>query len=313
MLKSVKTQVVWDVLTKDQRVAYVLPPYYAVHNEYIQTYCYQTLQAILLQRPKYLLLIIPQTSLPLDLLYAYENFFQIEIQILPSLSALTDPTFLEYHTPLKTYLPTQPISFPSPYIDLYISDNLAVPTPPNLPLEKNQSGKIILEEFINHNFYLTKLMTRLENPLGMHQHIDTDYDIALVLGEDIPSPHLLIPLITELIKRNQCSAIYSTNQSLHTHLKSFKRTRFPLVLTKEMKTAPLLETLKQVSLNYTTVLFLGKINIPSTKELETYLSTLHKHALFDPYAHDTLLKKQPKPSAYRLTIQPAHLLQRFLP
>jgi hypothetical protein len=320
MLKSVKTHVVWDVLTKDQRVAYVLPPYYAVTNEHIQTYCNQTLQAILAQRPKYLLLIVPnpstpnptQSPLPLDLLYAYETFFQAEIQILPNLSALTDPDFLEHHTPLKTYLPSQPITFPSPYIDLYISDNLTVPTPPNLPLDKTQSGKITLEEFINHNFYLNKLMTRLEQPLSMHQSVDTDYDIALVLGEDIPSPHLLTPHITNLIKHNQCSAIYSINQTLLPHLKTFKRTRFPLVLHKEIKTTPLLETLKKVSLNYTTVLFLGKLNVPSTKELETYLSTLHKHALFDPYAYDTLLKKQPNPTTYRLTIQPTQLLQRFL-
>lgn len=306
MLKSVKTQIVWDILSPNERVAYVLPPLYDLEDPYIQTYCTQTLQAIFASRPKYLVLYCNQNEDPSKVsLLTYEQFFQVEIQWLTDLSHLTNPDFMEYHTPRKTYLYQKPLVLPSSYFDSVVNDNLST------SVLSSRTGKLVLEEFINHNFYLKKLKTRLEQPLSMHQPIHEDYDVAFVLGEDIPSPQALEPHFTELIKRNQCSAIYSIHPTLNNHLRTFKKTRFPLRLAKQINPTTLLDTLKKVALNYTTILFLGKLTIDN-KDWQDFLTTLKPHALFDPYAFFTLLQNQTDKDNYRLTLQPAQLLRRFI-
>lgn len=311
MLKSVKTQIVWDVLTPNERVAYVLPPLYELEDPYIQSYCCQTLQAIFESKPKYLVLYCNQNEDPSKIsLLAYEQFFQIEIQWLTDLAHLTNPDFMEHHTPRKTYLYQKPLTLPSSYFDTVVNDNLST------TVLSSRTGKLVLEEFINHSFYLKKLKTRLEQPLSMHlgsmhQPVHEDYDVAFVLGEDIPFSHTLEPYLTDLIKRNQCSAIYSIHPELNNHLRTFKRTHFPLVLAKQVKPPTLITTLKKVALNYTTLFFLGKLTAEG-KDWEEFLTTLKSHALFDPYAFATLLHKQKQKEEYRLTLQPAQLLKRFL-
>ena len=308
MLKSVKTQVVWDALKPGKRVLYILPPYYTfTENNSLQTYYSQTLQAILQQRPTYLLFHIENFDFTEETLRAYEAFFQIEIQLLLQLEDLTSPEFMEHHTPQKAYLYNQPhpLPYPAHLFDITINDNL------NLQPEGAISGKLILEEFVNHGFYMTKVIARLEQSLGMHQNYDDNYDIAFVLGEEIPHPDQLQELITELIKRNQCSAIYSINTDLHNHLCTFKRTRFPLVLAKQVKEPQLTNTLKKVSLRYSTVLFLGKLILTPSKEWPAYFEKLQQHSLYDPLAYTTFLTPAQQ-SLYRLTTQPLQLLKRFL-
>lgn len=309
MLKSVKTQVVWDALKPGKRVLYILPPYYTfTENNSLQTYYTQTLQAILQQRPTYLLLHIENFDFTEETLRAYETFFQIEIQFLLHLEDLTTPEFMEHHTPQKAYLYNQSHSLPYPphLFDITINDNL------NLQPEGAVSGKLILEEFVNHSFYLNKVISRLEQSLAMHQSYDDNYDIALVLGEEIPHSRQLQYLLTELIKRNQCSAIYSINTNLYSHLCSFKRTRFPLVLAKQIKEPQLTNTLKKVALSYSTILFLGKLTLPTKdKEWPPYFEKLQQHSLYDPLAYITFLTPTQQP-LYRLTTQPLQLLKRFL-
>lgn len=305
MLKSIKPRVLWNVMKTNERVLYVLPPVYDITNDYIQGYFIQTIQGILESNPKYVVLYVEDnTQFSDDMLRRYEEFFQTEIQWLMDLHYLTDPTFMEHHYKTKTYLYYKPYELDTSFFDITINDNMKTKFPAEL-------GKLLIEEVVNRELYLNKLYVRLEQlPLGRFQpqHQQT-YDIGFVIGNDV-NVDKMKNILTKYIDQNQCSFIYCIEPELSKYIKTLKFAKIPLILAKQPKPNGIINTIKKVSLKYTTVVCIGKINLNSD-DWDKYAIEITKHALFDPYALDTMVSKTAQ-QELRIATQPYSLLDAFI-
>lgn len=312
-MNIIKTEIVWDILKKNDRVLIVLPNilhYTSITNAYILEKFQLTLREIFKTPCKYIVVYIPNLILSEEDLRKYEEFYQYEFQWLEKVNILKNKQFLESYNPKKLYLLQKP--FEEGELKTYFSKAIidCCSYKHTLPITTHH-GKCYLEEVITSSFYLNKLLARINNSLSLHQD-DTSYDIALFIG-NLPEKYPiqdLKDLIGESIKCNQCSYLYSLNPEINEYMKEFKNLSFKTIYPVFYRTEHLIACNREVAHRYSTSIFIGSFGMTEPEIWKKYINTHHHDCLFDPHAFDTLIQENQK--SFKVCLDPIALVKNFL-
>ncbi len=312
-MNVIRTEIVWDILKKNDRVLIVLPNilhYTTITNSYILEKFQVTFQEIFKTPCKYMVVYIPNIDLSEEDLRKYEDFYQYEFQWLENLKFLKNKLFLETYNPKKLYLLKN--AFQESELKTYFSKAIIDHSgyKHTLPITTHH-GKCYLEEVITSSFYLNKLLSRINNSLSLHQD-DTTYDIALFIG-NLPEKYPiqdLKDLIADLIKCNQCSYLYSLNPEINEYMNEYKQLSFKTIYPVFYRTEHLIACNREVAHRYSTSIFIGSFGMTEPELWKKYISTHQHDCLFDPHAFDTLIKENLK--AFKVCLDPIALVKNFL-
>lgn len=327
-----RTRIVWNIVEKGDRLLLLLPNLTdidSIDNEEIFQEYRETLHEILLSKPTYVVAYIPGLSYTNQTIHLYEKIYGVEIQWLPDLSLLKNNQFMEYHRG-QMYLLKQDLlmsEIDTSYTTKAILDVLEYDKEIvqylqdcTIPLHY---GKCFLEEVVNINIYMNKLVNRIQNAL--EDGVDNAYDISFIIGKtQIPFVELY-QMIMNTLKTNQCSLIFSCQTEVTKKLPTLRKetkTRIPLVdydheeLDIDM-VHDLVGRLQRISSRYTTHIFIGTFSFDTkeTKDLwYKHVEALENISIFDVAAYDTLLKdvKKEKKHMYRLSKEVPTMVRMFL-
>ena len=313
-MNIIRTEIVWDILKKNDRVLIILPNilhYTNITNPYILEKFQVTLREIFKTPCKYIVAYIPNLIVSEEDLRKYEEFYQYEFQWLEKVTILKNKLFLEHYNPKKLYLLQKP--FEESELKTYFSKAIidCCSYKHTLPITTHH-GKCYLEEVITSSFYLNKLLSRINNSLSMHQD-DTSYDIALFIG-NLPDKYPiqdLKDLIAELIKCNQCSYLYSLNQDINDSMKEYKQLSFKTIYPVFYRTEHLIACNRDVAHRFSTSIFIGSFGMTEPELWKKYISTHQHDCLFDPHAFDALINKENQKS-FKVCLDPIALVKNFL-
>jgi hypothetical protein len=302
-MNIIKTEIVWDVLKENDNILFILPDirhYKTIKNP---SKFQATINEILKNKNKFVIVDITNFDYSETTLRIYEDFYNIELQWIDHLSVLTDPLFLEHHTPRKWYIVKSIIDNYN-FFNRVIIDDLSSTKKYNISCNH---GKCYITEMINVKIYLNKLVQRLKTPLSMHQD-DSTYDISLVIGK-LPDNYpfdKLQEVLTLLIKYNQCSGIYCLDKTIKYYLEDFDRTLFPIVIPKKYTIDSLIKYLHKSSIQYSTHIFIGSFDKLNSPKFEKYMEN-NPDCIFDPFAYESCNKEN-----YHYSTDVINMIHKFL-
>lgn len=331
--EPVRTKVVWNVVEKGDKVLLLLPNiqmYTGVDNEQIFQEFRETITAILAAKPSYVLLYVSGIDHTHELLQFYETVYGTEIQWLSDIRLLHNEQFMEYHSTTKLYFLKEHLLDID--IEAYISrvildvldydhDILSYIQDTDLPIHY---GKCFMEEVVNIQVYLNKLITRINSCLSESSH--QEYDVSFIIGKTSSPWKILQDVLVKTCKQNQCTLLFSCHPEVSKHLpemkKELKLGKIPLVdyetevLDIDM-IHDLVGRLQRVSTKYTTHVFIGAFSFETKEVLEVWkkhTDTLQTHSIFDVDAYDSLLAhlSPQEKQTFRISKEPIPMLEMFL-
>ena len=327
-----RTRIVWNIVDKKDRILLLLPNVTnisVIENEELFQQYRETLQEIFVAKPTYVLVYTPGLTYTNEVIHLYEKIYGVEIQWLSDLTLLKNDRFMEHHRG-QVYFLKQDLfmsELDRSYVDKAILDVLNFDKDLihylqecTIPLHY---GKCFLEEVVNVNIYMNKLINRIQNAL--ENGTDNSYDVTFVIGKTTLPFEEMYQMIMNTLKTNQCSMIFSCQETLTKKLPSIQKetkTRIPMIdydqeeLDIDMM-HDLIGRLQRISSRYTTHLFIGEFTFAS-KEVKDiwykHLESLENISIFDIQAYDSLLKdiKGDAKHMYRLSKEVPSMLRMFL-
>ena len=307
---NVVTEVVWEVLKPQEKILFVVP--FINYYETLQdtTSFQSTLQSIKKNKNAYIVMHIEHFDYSEDTLRLYERFYDIELQWIPNLSVLQDPSFLEHHSPKKLYVLSNDQFYEPSYFTCMIVDSHTFTHEYGIP---RIDGKGLLEEKVISRFYLNKFINQFStnNTVFNLSSSKQVYDVGFFIG-DLPDNYpksVLNYVISDYVKANRCSCLYVTDSDLRRECKIYAKRYFPVLLLKQSKAPSILQTLSKIALRYTTVVFIGRFpNLLQDKPWQEKREKNVNDMLFDPFAHESLAGT----SAAKKCLFPLELLRLHL-
>ena len=329
----IRTKIVWNIIEKDDTILLLLPnitTIQSIENEELFQEFRETIQEIRLAKPRYIVACVNGIDFRNDIIQLYEQVYGVEMQWLSNLQLLKNPQFMEYHNAKTIYLLKEDLVISEPdnshfkkaILDVLDFDKDAISYLQKIQIPLHY-GKCFLEEIVNVNIYMNKLMERIQSSLESVS--DNSYDVTFIIGKTNLPFQKIYNMIMETFKTNQCSMVFSCNNELTKNLSTIQKetkTKVPLVEYDNSVididiVHDLVGRLQRISSRFTTHVFIGEFSFDSKEVKETWykhLEYLENVSIYDANAYHSLLKdiKGDNKNKFRLSKEVLSMIDMFL-